>query len=81
MSIEMPDRTKLILKIIGFIAIVLIMAWGIWAMFFRTQGTSVFPGRIISIEEQGQLPEVMEGLSGAVIDTERNLPEKIIVIR
>ena len=77
MSIEMPDRTKLILKIIGFIAIVLIMAWGIWAMFFRTQGTSVFPGRIISIEEQGQLPEVMEGLSGAVIDTEQNLSKNL----
>lgn len=65
----MSDRTKLILKILGFIAIVLLLAWGIWALFFKTPGASIIPGRVIRVSETG-LPDVGEGLSGQVIDDE-----------
>jgi len=39
----MSDRTKLILKITGFIVIVILLGWGMWALFFRAPGASVVP--------------------------------------
>ncbi|PIQ80359.1 MAG: hypothetical protein CO042_03505 [Parcubacteria group bacterium CG_4_9_14_0_2_um_filter_41_8] len=65
----MSDRTKLILKILGFIAIVLIMAWIIWALFFKAPSQSYIPGRTTQTQEQGQLPQTQEGPGGQVIDT------------
>ncbi|MBI2636697.1 MAG: hypothetical protein HYW81_00690, partial [Parcubacteria group bacterium] len=71
----MSDRVKRILKITGFIVIVLLLGWGVWALFFRAPGTSVVPGRVVSVAP-GQLPEVSEGAGGRVVDTtldQRNL--------
>ncbi|OJI06368.1 hypothetical protein BK004_03955 [bacterium CG10_46_32] len=63
----MSDRTKLILKIIGFIAIVLLLGWGIWALFFRSPGTSIVPGQVSA--PSGQLPDIGAGTGGRVVDT------------
>ncbi|MBI2050629.1 MAG: hypothetical protein HYT31_02390 [Parcubacteria group bacterium] len=71
----MSDRVKLILKITGFILIVILLGWGIWVLFFRSPGTSVVPGRVVS-PAPGQLPDVGTGPGGRVVDTtldQRNL--------
>ncbi len=71
----MSDRATFILKVIGFIAIVILLGWGMWALFFRSPGTSVAPGRVVS-PVPGQLPDVGAGPGGRVVDTaadQRNL--------
>ncbi|MBI1961554.1 MAG: hypothetical protein HYS45_02540 [Parcubacteria group bacterium] len=75
----MSDRVKLILKIIGFIIIVILLGWGMWALFFRSPGVSVVPGRAVS-PPSGQLPDVGTGPGGRVVDTtldQRNLAPEL----
>ena len=66
----MSERAKLILQITGFVMVVILLGWGIWALFFRAPGTSVVPGRVIPVAP-GQLPDVSEGPGGRVVDTTR----------
>ena len=70
----MSDRTKLILKILGFIAIILLLAWIIWVLFFKAPSASIIPLRNIS-SDQAQLPDVDEGFSGQVVD--KNQPSSL----
>ncbi len=75
----MSDKAKFILKIFGFIAIVLLFAWAIWALFFRSSNQRLIPG-IAIFEEKSGLPEIKEGPSGTIVDTPQTqlpvLPEE-----
>lgn len=61
----MSDRNKLFLQIIGFVAVILILAWAIWATFFRTPGTSLIP-LASAPAEPGQLPAIGAGTGGNI---------------
>lgn len=63
----MSERTIIILKITGFITITLMLVWAVWAVFFRTPGTSVVPGKTAPQAPAGQLPTNTEGQSGEVV--------------
>ena len=63
----MPPRLKLSLQIIGFIAAVAVLAWAIWAVFFRVPGADLVPGET-EISEPGSLPAIGDGQGGRVID-------------
>jgi len=65
--IDISDRKKIIFQILGFILTVILLAWAIWAVFFRSPGASVVPGRGVEPPTTG-LPQVGEGPSGQVVD-------------
>jgi hypothetical protein len=73
----MSDKTKLILKIIGFVIIIILIAWGLWAMFFKSPGASYIPGRSIPIST-GQLPDILEGQGGTIIDISQQVPTTLV---
>ncbi len=62
----MSPRSKLILQILGFIVVVVLLAWAIWAVFFRVPGTSLVPGSAAE-PEQGSLPAIGEGQGARVV--------------
>src|SRR3989338_5263350 len=61
----MSHRLKLFLEVSGFLIIVALAGWGIWALFFRAPGAPIIPGQEVP-PEQGGLPPI--GQAG-----ERNL--------
>jgi len=74
----MSEQTKLILKIIGFIAIVIVLAWGIWAVFFRSPGASVVPYFGGQKTAGGGFPAVEVGPSGKVVDIGADVPVSLV---
>jgi len=72
----MSGRLKLGLEITGFILIVLLLAWGIWAVFFRQAGTSIIPA--IVQEPITGLPATEVGTGGRVVDTGQSVPRTLI---
>lgn len=65
----MNERAKHLLQIACFILAVVIVAWGLWAVFFRAPGASIVPGTGEEPGTQGQLPGIGTGPSGQVVDT------------
>lgn len=63
----MAPRLKLLLQISGFVAVVALIAWALWAVFFRAPGASLVPGADAP-GEQGSLPPIGEGQGGRVVD-------------
>lgn len=61
----MSDRNKLFLQIAGFVAVILILAWAIWATFFRAPGTSLVPGGTAPAVV-GQLPGIGPSKGGNI---------------
>ena len=74
----MSDRLKLILQILGFIIIIILLAWGVWAVFFRTPGRSIVPLRGPRVEEPTGLPQIGVGPSGRVIDIDIRTPSTLV---
>lgn len=66
----MSDRTLLILKISGFIAITALLIWVVWAVFFRLPGESLVPGSDVIPGSQERLPPINEGQGGSVVGDE-----------
>jgi hypothetical protein len=64
----LSPRIKFILQIFGFIVLVILLAWALWAVFFRSSGVSIIPGRTVELP-QGQLPDIATGPGGRVVDT------------
>jgi len=64
----MSDRVKLGLYVVGFILLILVLAWGVWAVFFRTPGTAIVPGVTPREPIVGGLPNIDTGPSGRVVD-------------
>ncbi len=63
----MSDRAKLIIRILAFVLAVVILGWAIWAVFFRTPGTSVIPGRPVP-GAPGQLPVNVAGGERRIVE-------------
>lgn len=64
----MHPRITVLLQITGFVLAVVIIGWGIWAVFFRAPGAPIVPGILEPAGEGGRLPEIGEGPSGQVIE-------------
>ncbi len=67
------DKKKLI-QILGFILIVLVLAWLMWIMFWQPQDKPYIPGEQPGID--GRLPSIGEGtIPGVVDDGKVDLPD------
>jgi WD40 repeat protein len=65
----MSERLKMTLQIVGFILVIALLGWAIWAVFFRTPGASIIPGGEAELQVTG-LPDISEGPSGRVVEEE-----------
>lgn len=61
----MSSRLKLTLEILGFLAVAVIIGWGIWFVFFRTP--AVPTEEEDTAGEQGRLPAIGEGFGGRTL--------------
>lgn len=57
---NMSSRTKLILQISAFVAAVVLIIWGIWAVFFRAPGAPIIPFQAPEVAPGG-LPTIGPG--------------------
>ena len=74
----MSERLKKILQIVGFILIIVIIAWAIWAVFFRSEGEPIIPGTGPGGPGVGGFPEIGPGSGGIVVDPETGLPKYLV---
>lgn len=68
----MSPRVKLLLQIGGFIVVVVLISWAIWALFFRPPKVVVAPKP--EAGRAGQLPQIGEGPAGRVVEPETGQP-------
>jgi hypothetical protein len=63
----MTERKKLLLQILVFVLVVVLLAWALWVVFFKSSSSSYIPGIETQTPSTG-LPQSGEGGSGRVID-------------
>jgi len=67
----MSDRARLILKVSLFALAVIILAWVIWALFFRVPSASVIPLRGVRVQEPGKLPDIDDSTGRQIVDVDK----------
>lgn len=71
---ELSPRAKLILQIAGFIVVVVLIGWAIWAVFFRAPKAVEVPSKGAGAPA-GQLPQIGEGPGGKIVERPTSAPQ------